>query len=589
MVTNRSYLRCVTCWPMWIMCLTILSFSACHRPGDGNILKIGLSEEPRTLNIWLAGDANSSKVLSQIYQPLYLRDPVTLAFVPWLAAELPTYEPQKRTYTVRLRKAVKWSDGTPLTAEDVVFTGRLIQGFQIPRYASKWRNVEKITALDNHTVAIRIKKPYATFLSGTMMAPIVPAHQWRAIAERAETSQKKLATLLNNEITQPIGSGPFVFQQWQRGNFVYLKKNPLFFASRQTIDGRVLGPYVNGLLFKIYSTTDVAVLALRKGEIDLFWWGIQPGYLEQLNKTPNVKVFQSKKSALYYMGFNTRRAPFNDPVLRQAVATLIDKRFIVQRILQGYGTQMDAVIPPGNIQWYCADVVRHGDGLSRTDRVRQAYQLLSQAGYTWKTPPVGNDGNIQSGEGLQLPDGRPMAAFNLLTPPADYDPHRAMSGMMIQEWLRELGMPVFARPMHFGSLLQKIKSNHDFEAFILGYGRLSLDPDYLRFFFISGNDKPRGWNMSGYRNPEFDRLAVQSESEMNPVQRRHIIYEMQRIISKDVPYLPLYNPGLLEAVRTDRFEGWVPMIDGIGNRWSFCQLKAVENAANTSSEKAKAR
>jgi len=121
--------------------------------------------------------------------------------------------------------------------------------------------------------------------------------------------------------------------------------------------------------------------------------------------------------------------------------------------------------------------------------------------------------------------------------------------------------------------LQKIKSHHDFDAFILGYGRLSLDPDYLRFFFLSRNDKKRGWNMSGYQNAEFDRVAVESQSEMNVALRRQLIHRMQRIISRDVPYLPLYNPNLLEAVRTDRFTGWVPMIDGIGNRWSFCMLK----------------
>jgi peptide/nickel transport system substrate-binding protein len=574
---------------IWLPWLTVLLFGACHPSGDRNILKIGLSEEPRTLNIWLAGDANSRKVLSQIYAPLFVRDPKSLKYVPWLAEELPAYDPRKKIYTVRLRKALKWSDGAPLTAEDVVFTGRLIQSFQIPRYASKWRNVKQIEALDDHTVVFYIVKPYATFLSGTMTAPIAPAHQWRDIAEKANKSRKRLAALLNHEISRTIGSGPFVFKRWQRGNFLYLEKNPHFFASQNTVIGRTPGPHVNGLLFKIYGTTDVAVLALRKGEIDFFWWGIQPGYLEQLGKTPHVKVFQNRKSALYFLGFNMRRSPFSDPVLRRAIAVLIDKQFIVERILQGYGTRMDAVVPPGNVQWTNADVVRYGDGLSREERIRKAYDLLSRSGYTWTTPPVDGQGGIQSGEGLRLPDGKPMAAFDLLTPPADYDPHRAMSGMMVQEWVRDLGIPVFARPMHLSSLLQKIKTNHDFDAFILGYGRLSLDPDYMRFFFISGNDKPGGWNMSGYRNPEYDRLAVQSESEMNPDLRRQIIYKMQWIISRDVPYLPLYNPSLLEAVRTDRFRGWVPMIDGIGNPWSFCRLKPVEIAFRGSAEKGERR
>ncbi len=556
--------------------LGVLLASGCQSADRADILKVGLSEEPRTLNIWLAGDANSRKVLSQIYQPLYYRDPDTLEFIPWLASQLPMYDAARKVYTISLRPAMKWSDGTALTSRDVVFTGRLIQSFKVPRYSSKWRLVSKIIAIDDTTVEFHIKEPYATFLSGTLMAPIVPAHQWGPIAAQAETSQKKLAALMNHNIVEPVGCGPFVFKEWRQGNYLYLSKNKHFFAAGTTINGRALGPYIDGILFKIYGTTDVAVLALRKGEIDLFWWGIQPGHLDQLSKSPQIRVYQSKKSALYYMGFNTRRPPFKDTVLRQAIATLVDKEFIVQRILQDAGTQMDAIIPPGNIQWYNTDVIHHGERLDRKERIRKAYHLLTRAGYTWSVPPVDRQGQIQKAETLQLPDGTPMAPFSILTPPADYDPHRAMSGMMIQEWLREMGIPAYARPMHFSSLLQKIKSNHDFDAFILGYGRLSLDPDYLRFFFLSQNDKKRGWNMSGYQNAEFDRIAIQSQSEMNVELRRQMIHKMQRIISQDVPYLPLYNPNLLEAVRTDRFTGWVPMIDGIGNKWSFCLLKPLK-------------
>lgn len=569
-------LRLRTIWLFWALALL---FCACYSPDNGDIVRIGLSEEPRTLNIWLAGDANSRKVLYQIYQPLYIRDPETLSFVPWLAANLPDYDSGKQVYTVKLRPGMKWSDGVPLTAEDVAFTGRLIKSFKVPRYSSKWRLIKKIEAVDDLTVELHLQKPFATFLSGTMLAPIVPAHQWRNIVKNAQKSEKPLAALLNTDIARPVGSGPFVFKQWQQGNYLFLGKNPYFFARHKAINGRMLGPYVDGLLFKIYGTSDVAILALRKGEIDLFWWGVQPGYLDQLSGDPRIKVYENKKSAMYYMGFNTRRPPFNDPALRRAIATLVDKKFIVQRILQGRGTQMDAIIPPGNVQWHNADVLRHGQGLNRRDRIHKAHQLLSQAGYTWKTPPVDQSGKIQRADELRLPDGTSMAPFNLYTPPADYDPHRAMSGLMIQEWLRDIGIPVFARPMHFGSLLQKIKDNHDFDAFILGYGRLSLDPDYLRFFFISGNDKKRGWNMSGYRNPAYDRMAVQSENEMNVERRRRLIHDMQVIISRDVPYLPLYNPNLLEAVRTDHFTGWVAMIDGIGNRWSFCQLRPINTPA----------
>ena len=119
----------------------------------------------------------------------------------------------------------------------------------------------------------------------------------------------------------------------------------------------------------------------------------------------------------------------------------------------------------------------------------------------------------------------------------------------------------------------RFKGRHEFDAFILGYGRLSMDPDYLRNFFHSANDKQRGWNMSGYNNPEFDRIADKSASEMNPEQRKKLIFKMQKIIMEDVPYIPIYNPALIEAVRKDTFTGWVETLDGIGNLWSFCLVK----------------
>jgi ABC-type transport system substrate-binding protein len=236
---------------------------------------------------------------------------------------------------------------------------------------------------------------------------------------------------------------------------------------------------------------------------------------------------------------------------------------------------MDSIIPEGNEFWYNPNLTEYGEGLNREQRIRMAFGKLKEAGYRWIRPPVDETGKVQAAEGLLLPDGSPMGPVTILTPPADYDPHRAISGLLIQQWLRQVGLPAFARPMAFGALLQQVKTRHEFDAFILGYGRLSLDPDYLRIFFHSEFDRERGWNMSGYHNPEFDRIAAASEKTMDMEARRLLILKMQEIIARDVPYLPIYLPREIEAVRTDRFAGWVQMLEGIGNIWSFCQLSPV--------------
>lgn len=561
-----------------LLFLTVQIFTVVGLSGSksfaADLIKIGILEEPRTLNIWRASDRWSLKVLGQIYHPLYLREPKNLRLIPWLASEDPVYDAANLSYTIKLRPA-KWSDGSAFTSEDVAFTGRVIKEFKIPRHYSKWRFIKKIEILDKRTVKFFLDRPRAIFLTRTLTTPIVQKKEWDEVVKRARRAQKPLTQLLNHKVETPVGTGPFILEHWRQGAFLHLVKNNHFFGKGKKIEGYALGPNIDGIILKIFGTSDAAILALKKGSVDMFWWGIQPGYLQDLEKNKDIELYFNEKSALYYLGFNLRKKPFSDVNFRRAVATLIDKEFILKRVLQGYGIKMQSIVPPGNTFWHFSDVPRYGEGLSREERIRKAYQILKKVGYTWKVPPVDTEGKVVKGEGIILPDGRPLERFFILTPPSDYDPHRAMTGMMVQEWLKDIGIPVSARPMAFSSLIREVKTRHNFDLFVLGYGRLSLDPDYLRNFFHSGNDRPGGWNMSGYKNLEFDRIADESSRTMDMERRRALIREMQRIIMRDIPYVPLYNPKLVEAVRTDKFQGWVEMLEGIGNIWSFCQIKPV--------------
>ena len=259
-----------------------------------------------------------------------------------------------------------------------------------------------------------------------------------------------------------------------------------------------------------------------------------------------------------------------------AVALATDKHFIVRRILQGYALQANSIVPSSNTFWYDPNVPKYGEGLTREERIRKAHEILREGGYTWEEPPVTSEGKVVEGEEIRLPNGTPLERLTILTPPADYDPQRAMVGIMIQEWLKMLGIPASSKPMPLGSLIQQVKTRHDFDLFVLGYGNLALDPDYLRNFFISKNSKPKGWNTSGYNNSRFDQIAEASANAMDLEKRQQLIWEMQAILMKDLPWLPLYTPKLAEGVREDRFTGWVDMVGGIGNRWSFCTIKPVK-------------
>jgi len=544
------------------------------RAGEA-IIKIGMKDEPKTLNPFRASDTWSRIVVSRFSEPLYTREPKTHRIIPWLAEGYPEYDEATNTAIVRLKKA-KWEDGSPLTAHDVVFTGNVIREFKVPRYHYAWRFIKEIEALDDYRIRFVLEKPMAIFLPRTLMTFIVQKKEWDPVVAEARKAENPLKHLLAHEVTKPVSCGAFTFVKWARGAYVRIGRNEHFFARGMEVAGRKVGPDVDGILFKFYGSMDSAILALKKGDIDYYWASIQAGYLKDLEGDKRVKVFKSDKSGVYYIAFNVRKPPFSDKAFRQAVAYLIDKDFIVARVLQNEGQRMDNIVPPGNTFWYNPDTPIFGKGMKREARIKKAHEILTAAGYTWEKPPVDPKGKVCRGEGLKMPDGQKVPSFDILTPPADYDPHRAMAGMLIQQWLRQVGMPANSKPSSFGSITQQVKVKRDFDAFILGWGSLAIDPDYLRTFFHSKEDRPNGRNPMGYHSNWYDKIADKSAATMDESKRRDLIFQMQKFIIEEAPYIPLYVPYEIEAVRIDRFVDWNEDLDGVGNHWSLILVKPAQ-------------
>lgn len=596
-IERRKRLERKTAWAILLAVMAGL-FLGEGRAASGAILKVGLMEEPKTLNVLGATDIWASKVLLLCYQRLYYREPTGQRLIPWLASDEPVWDSEAKAVTFHLREA-QWDDGSPFTSEDVAFTAYVFTRFRIPAYWNNWNFVEKVEVPDPRTVRIILKRPMATLWERTLTSLVLQKAKWKGIVERAEklledgiknhqgagksqeeayvaALSKPLELLTSHPVLRPESLGPFVLQEWQRGAYIHLKRNERFFGLNKTIDGHQLGPYVEGVIFKIYANTDTAILAIKKGDIDYWWWGIESGYLEDLKGDPKIKIFSSLKGGFRYLGFNLRRSPMSDLAFRQAVSLLVDKDFVIQRILHGHGCRLDTVIPPDNIR-YCLQGASFGEArLSWSQRVEEAKKLLKDAGYSWEVEPIGGQvvGQFsQKGQGFKLPNGNPVVSLSLLTPPADYDAQRAQTGNMIQQWLRDFGIPVNWRPMAFSAMTKKVESERDFDMFVSGWGALGQDPDYLRSFFHSKADTPGGKNSCGYRNEEFDRLADLQAQTMDFGQRQALVFKLQEILMRDIPYIPLYVPLNLEAVRSDRFEGWVEMQGGIGNLWSFLKVK----------------
>ena len=552
--------------------LTPLFLGIATSPSSGSVIKIGMKDEPKTLNPFKASDTWSRKVVTRFYEPLYTREPKTHKIIPWLAEGYPEYDEATNTAIVCLKRA-KWEDGSPLTAHDVVFTGSVIREFKVPRYFYAWRYIKEIEALEDYRVKFVLEKPMAIFMPRTLMTFIVQRKKWEPVVAAARKAENPLKYLLAHEVTQPMSCGAFKFAKWARGAYILIERNENFFARGMEISGEKVGPYVDGILFKFYGSQDSAILALKKGDIDYYWASVQAGYLKDLECDRRIKVFKSDKSGVYYLAFNVRKPPFSDRAFRQAVAYLIDKDFIVIRVLQKEGQRMDNIIPPGNRYWHNPDTPKFGQGMKRAERVKKAYEILKASGYTWEKPPIDAKGKVVRAKGLKMPDGRKVPPLDILTPPADYDPHRAMAGMLIQQWLRRVGIPASAKPSSFGSITQQVKVKREFDAFILGWGNLAIDPDYLRTFFHSMEDRPYGRNPMGYHNAWYDKIADESCATMDEAKRRELIFEMQKFIVEEAPYIPLYVPYVVEACRIDRFTNWNEDLNGIGNHWSLLFVK----------------
>lgn len=162
---NKKYSRVRVFLRVWLVaiCLTLSTLFANPIPAfSKTYLKVAILKEPRNLNPFMTSDAWTKKVISLIFQPLYLVDPDTQTLTPWLAKDQPIYDPRDKTVTFHLRE-MKWDDGTEFTAEDVVFTGEIIKKFRIPRYYAYWEFVEKIVAMDKNTIRMTLKRPMAVF------------------------------------------------------------------------------------------------------------------------------------------------------------------------------------------------------------------------------------------------------------------------------------------------------------------------------------------------------------------------------------------------------------------------------------------
>ncbi len=573
---------------------------------EEKVYRLGISADLTTNNYWayLGPDGTiwNQYVLSGGNAVLYTYSAQRFDWVPSLAADFPsplqeeTVEGQSFwTTEVPLKRGVKWSDGNDVTAEDFVFTAHTVIEFQL---AGNWSSLvdpnyfDHAEAIDPYRLKIFFKqKPgLARWQFGLAFMPIFPSAYWEPIVAEARQAgeaidqQKALyAHVPENEPT----AGGFAFHRWERGAFAEKARNPEYhfagsevaqyangayteskegtyeFSAYGEAGGEksleyTVGPFADSTIYSIYGSQDSTVLALKKGDIDFMLnpLGLSRGLQEQLQGQGGLTVIENPSDGVRYLGFNFRKEPMDNKAFRQAVATLIDKEFLTQTVLQGVAIPMYTMVPEGNVAWHNADVPLIGKGLTRSERVAQAVELLKGAGFTWETEPrISEDGRFveQQGEGLRMPNGEPIPDMTLMAPSPGYDPLRSTFAIWIERWLSEVGIPLRADLTGFNLIVEKVFNQQDFDMWMLGWG-LSLYPDYLEAFFHSRHSGLEGHNAGGYHNHDFDHLADQLLAETDVEAAREQVLEMQAFLADDLPYVVLFDTPLVEAYRSDRIE-----------------------------------
>ena len=335
------------------------------------LLKIGCQDEPKTLNIWKATDVWSTHVDAWFYPSLYYRKPVTNEPLPDFCttsyADLQANSPDGLTFTFPLRDNVTWDDGVPVTAHDFVFSYDLIMELEFPDYIPIYEDVEYMKAVDDYTIEMKLTKCTPQFEESLIYHFAVPIQQFQPMLEEARGTDVPMQTFLDMDIENPVSCGAFSFGQWEKGAFVKLVTNPDYYGKGRTVNvegvGTITeGPDYDGLLLKLYGTTDAALLGIQKGEVDFIWWNLDPGYIAQLLGNADITIEKSDELGYYYLAPNMAKEPFDDKVLRQAMAHLVQKDFIVSRVLQGYGGPALSVVMPAAGAWYNPDVNPMGHG-----------------------------------------------------------------------------------------------------------------------------------------------------------------------------------------------------------------------------------
>ncbi len=490
-----------------LMSFLALTNTAVSRPLNGGTYVEGYTTLPRQINPLVsdpARDPTAADIRALVFEGL-MRIGVDGLPEPALAAEAPQISDDGTVYTFTLRPDVKWQDGAPMTADDVVWTLRAVQNSVYagdPVARSVWGEV-LIDKVDEYTVRCTLTAPFAPFLSQSTF-PILPAHLLK------DVPPEQWATAPFNQ--HPVGTGPYKLTELTTAH-------ALFTANSTYHDGR---PFLDNIEFRFFDSPQTAQMALTRGQI----MGL--GFLgtSDLNRAPlprDVTKHVTPLDAYTVLTFNMRSGPLSDLGVRRALVRGLNKDTLINDTLNGEVVRLDTPILPG---WWAA-----APNLSVQPPSQQAAaDALTSLGYN-----LGPDGvRTKDGQLLTLP---------LLT---DDTPDRVAAAREIARQWGALGVQVPVEILQPDVLQQRLQA-HDFTMAIHGWQRLGPDPDVLDLW--DSSFAAVGRNYAGLQDEEIDRLLQQARQVQDIATRRELYIAFQQRWLDLAPSITLYQPVFVYATR----------------------------------------
>ncbi len=517
----------------------------------GEIVSSTIGEGPKTFNPFTSTDATSSTMADMMYDGLFTTNPMTGKVLPKLAKSI---DIRGNHYIIHLRKGVIWSDGKPITADDVIFTWKDIIFAGLGNTSTRdgmiiEGELPKIRKIDDYTVEFIIKRQFAPFLR-MLSAPIAPKHYFSKDKNWQNNFNRFLSTNINPK--DIVSSGAYRLKEYVPAQRVIFEKNPNYYMINK--NGEKL-PYLDKIIYLIVGDINNQILKFEAGELD-----------EISLKGGDVARYKAKESAsdyvIYNLGadngtmfiavnMNTRYRKengkikyfvpikkqrwFNDTNFRKAIDYAIDRDSMVQNIANGMATPLFTAESPNGI-YYNSKIKGHKRDINK------AKNLLKNSGFSFK------NGQLYDKYGNQVEIDLSTNAGNT---------EREALGVMVKQDLADIGIKVNFKPIEFNSLVNKITNSFDWDLIILGLTGSPVEPhNGKNVWYSSGplhlfNQRQPNQPLKDIRPWEkrIDELFEKAALKLSFSERKKYYDEYQQIIYNEAPIIYLYSPIRIYAIR----------------------------------------